>query len=212
MALTSPDEMHVYVRKLARIDPTFKPIIKQSPLCTINSKRPTRTHYETLVTSIISQQLAIKAADTIRDRVKALAGGKIEAEAIAALSEKELRSAGVSGAKVRAISELTEGTLSGAIEFKKFSRLSNEEISQELTSIWGIGRWTVEMFLIFHLMRVNVLPLDDVGLINGISHNYFSGEAVSRSDAREVAQAWAPYCSVATWFIWRSLDPVPVEY
>jgi DNA-3-methyladenine glycosylase II len=79
-------------------------------------------------------------------------------------------------------------------------------------AIRGIGRWTAEMFLIFHLLRPNVLPLDDVGLINGISRNYFSGEAVSRSDAREVAAAWAPYRSVATWYIWRSLDPLPVAY
>ena len=82
----------------------------------------------------------------------------------------------------------------------------------ELVAIRGIGRWTAEMFLMFHLMRPNVLPLDDIGLINGISRNYFSGEPVSRSDVREVAQAWAPYCTVATWYIWRSLDPLPVAY
>ena len=85
--------------------------------------------------------------------------------------------------------------------------MADELIIAELVAIRGIGRWTAEMFLIFHLMRPNVLPLDDVGLINGISQNYFSGDPVSRSDAREVAVAWAPYCSVATWYIWRSLDP-----
>jgi DNA-3-methyladenine glycosylase II len=90
--------------------------------------------------------------------------------------------------------------------------MTDDEIVAELIAIRGIGRWTAEMFLIFHLMRPNVLPLDDVGLINGISKNYFSGDVVSRSDAREVAAAWAPYCTVATWYIWRSLDPVPVEY
>ena len=79
---------------------------------------------------------------------------------------------------------------------------------------WGtwIGRWTAEMFLIFHLLRPNVLPLDDIGLIKGISVNYFSGEPVSRAEAREVGDAWAPYRSVATWYIWRSLDPIPVSY
>jgi DNA-3-methyladenine glycosylase II len=90
--------------------------------------------------------------------------------------------------------------------------MDDESIIAELTGIRGIGRWTAEMFLIFYLLRPNVLPLDDIGLINGISHNYFSGESVSRSDAREVAAAWAPYCSVATWYIWRSLDPLPVAY
>ena len=87
--------------------------------------------------------------------------------------------------------------------------LDFEQPIAELVAIRGIGRWTAEMFLIFHLMRPNVLPLDDVGLINGISQNYFSGEQVSRSDAREVAEAWKPWCSVATWYIWRSLDPAP---
>jgi DNA-3-methyladenine glycosylase II len=90
--------------------------------------------------------------------------------------------------------------------------MEDDAIIEELVAIRGIGRWTAEMFLIFYLMRPNVLPLDDVGLINGISRNYFSGEPVSRSDAREVAQAWQPYCTVATWYIWRSLDPVPVAY
>ena len=90
--------------------------------------------------------------------------------------------------------------------------MEDDEIVTELIAIRGIGRWTAEMFLIFYMMRPNVLPLDDVGLINGISRNYFSGEVVSRSDAREVAAAWAPYRTVATWYIWRSLDPVPVAY
>ena len=90
--------------------------------------------------------------------------------------------------------------------------LDFEQPIAELIAIRGIGRWTAEMFLIFHLLRPNVLPLDDVGLINGISKNYFSGESVSRSEAREVSAAWAPYRSVATWYIWRSLDPLPVDY
>jgi DNA-3-methyladenine glycosylase II len=100
----------------------------------------------------------------------------------------------------------------GKVQEKSWVDMADDAIIAELTAIRGIGRWTAEMFLIFHLMRPNVLPLDDVGLINGISHNYFSGEAVSRSDAREVAAAWSPFCSVATWYIWRSLDPVPVAY
>jgi DNA-3-methyladenine glycosylase II len=90
--------------------------------------------------------------------------------------------------------------------------MDDEAIIAELVAIRGIGRWTAEMFLMFYLLRPNVLPLDDIGLINGISKGYFSGEAVSRSDIREVAEPWAPYRSVATWYIWRSLDPMPVAY
>ena len=99
-----------------------------------------------------------------------------------------------------------------SLTLQRWDAMEDEEIIAQLVAIRGIGRWTAEMFLIFHMLRPNVLPLDDVGLINGISRNYFSGEAVSRSDAREVAAAWAPYCSVATWYIWRSLDPAPVAY
>ena len=98
----------------------------------------------------------------------------------------------------------------GTVHVKDWQAMDDEAIIAELIAIRGIGRWTAEMFLIFYLRRPNVLPLDDIGLINGISKNYFSGESVSRSDAREVAAAWAPFCSVATWYIWRSLDPLPV--
>jgi DNA-3-methyladenine glycosylase II len=124
----------------------------------------------------------------------------------------DMRQAGLSARKVEYIVDLALHFDAGKLHPTNWESMEDELIIKELVAIRGIGRWTAEMFLIFHLMRVNVLPLDDVGLINGISHNYFSGEAVSRSDAREVAQAWAPYCSVATWYIWRSLDPVPVEY
>ena len=85
--------------------------------------------------------------------------------------------------------------------------MDDEAIIEELVAIRGIGRWTAEMFLIFHLLRPNVLPLDDLGLLKGISVNYFSGEPVSRAEAREVGEAWAPFRSVATWYLWRSLDP-----
>ena len=118
----------------------------------------------------------------------------------------------MSARKVEYLVDLALHFEQAQVSVKAWTHMSDEDIIAELVAIRGIGRWTAEMFLIFHLMRPNVLPLDDVGLINGISRNYFSGEAVSRSEAREVAQAWAPYCSVATWYIWRSLDPVPVAY
>jgi DNA-3-methyladenine glycosylase II len=128
------------------------------------------------------------------------------------LKVDDMRAAGLSARKVEYIVDLALHFDNGALHVKTWSEMTDDAIIEELVAIRGIGRWTAEMFLMFHLMRPNVLPLDDVGLINGISRNYFSGEAVSRSEAREVAAAWAPYCSVATWYIWRSLDPVPVSY
>ena len=206
MALTSQEEMATLVRRIAKTDPAFKPIIKAAPLCTINSKRPTRTHYETLVTSIISQQLAIKAADTIRERVRILAGGTIEAEEIAALSSDQLRAAGVSGAKIRAIGELTESTLAESINFKKFSKMSNEEISAELTALWGIGRWTVEMFLIFHLGRLDLWPVGDLAVRRGWEKIHKLDEYIDPKELDLLGEQFTGAQSVVAWYCWRATE------
>ena len=124
----------------------------------------------------------------------------------------DMRAAGLSARKIEYLVDLAIHFDSGAISSDTMTAMDDEAIIAELVAIRGIGRWTAEMFLMFYLLRPNVLPLDDIGLINGISKGYFSGEAVSRSDIREVAAAWAPFRSVATWYIWRSLDPVPVAY
>ncbi len=165
----------------------------------------------TLARSIIGQQASVKAAQTVWDRF-ALLPKKMTPANVLKLKVDDMRSAGLSARKVEYVVDLALHFDNGALHVKDWDSMEDEEIIAELVSIRGIGRWTAEMFLIFHLMRPNVLPLDDAGLISGISQNYFSGDVVSRSDAREVAAAWAPYCSVATWYIWRSLDPLPVAY
>jgi DNA-3-methyladenine glycosylase II len=137
---------------------------------------------------------------------------KITPAYVLKLKVDDMRAAGLSARKVEYLVDLALHFANGSVNARQWAGMDDDAIIEELVSIRGIGRWTAEMFLIFYLMRPNVLPLDDVGLINGISNNYFSGESVSRSDAREVAAAWAPYCSVATWYIWRSLDPQPVAY
>ena len=167
--------------------------------------------FVTLARSIVGQQISVKAAQTVWDRF-ALLPKKMTAANVLKLKVDDMRAAGLSVRKVEYLVDLALNFDSGAVQVAAWSTMDDEAIIAELVGIRGIGRWTAEMFLIFHLMRPNVLPLDDVGLINGISQSYFSGESVSRSDAREVAVAWAPYCSVATWYIWRSLDPLPVEY
>ena len=123
-----------------------------------------------------------------------------------------LRGAGLSVRKCEYLVDLAQHFEDGRVHVKQWQVMDDEAIIDELVAIRGIGRWTAEMFLIFHLMRPDVLPLDDLGLIKGISVNYFSGEPVSRAEAREVGEAWAPFRSVATWYIWRSLDPLPVDY
>ncbi len=165
----------------------------------------------TLVRSVVGQQISVKAAQTVWDRF-ALLSKKLTPAAVLKLKVDDMRAAGLSTRKVEYIVDLALHFDNGALHVGSWDGMDDEAIIAELVAIRGIGRWTAEMFLMFHLLRPNILPLDDVGLLNGIGKNYFSGEAVSRSDAREVAATWAPYCSVATWYIWRSLDPVPVAY
>jgi DNA-3-methyladenine glycosylase II len=167
--------------------------------------------FVTLARSIVGQQISVKAAQTVWERFELLPR-KLTPGNVLKLKVDDMRAAGLSVRKVEYLVDLALHFDNGALHVKSWESMSDDEIVAELIAIRGIGRWTAEMFLIFHLMRPNVLPLDDVGLITGISHNYFSGDVVSRSDAREVAAAWAPYCTVATWYIWRSLDPVQVDY
>jgi DNA-3-methyladenine glycosylase II len=170
--------------------------------------------FTTLARSIVGQQISVKAAQTVWDRFTHLlqpSSGLVPADVLA-LQPQALRAAGLSTRKVEYVCDLAQHFQSGAVHVNQWEHMDDEAIIEELVAIRGIGRWTAEMFLIFHLMRPNVLPLDDVGLIKGISVNYFSGEPVSRAEAREVGDAWAPFRSVATWYIWRSLDPLPVEY
>ena len=167
--------------------------------------------FVTLARSIVGQQISVKAAQTVWERFELLPR-KLTPGNVLKLKVDDMRAAGLSVRKVEYLVDLALHFDNGALHVKSWDAMSDDEIVAELIAIRGIGRWTAEMFLIFHLMRPNVLPLDDVGLINGISQNYFSGDVVSRSDAREVAAAWAPYCTVASWYIWRSLDPVQVDY
>ena len=165
--------------------------------------------FSTLARSIVGQQISVKAAQTVWHRFAALPKEMTPAHVLR-LKVDDMRAAGLSARKVEYLVDLSIHFDAGTVHVMDWQAMDDEAIIAELVAIRGIGRWTAEMFLIFYLTRPNVLPLDDVGLINGISQNYFSGESVSRSDAREVAAAWAPYCSVATWYIWRSLDPLPV--
>ncbi len=206
--LAVPDYWAEACRYLARKDRVMKRLIPLFPDSTLRSRGDAFT---TLARSIVGQQISVKAAQSVWDRFAVLPR-KMAPANVLKLKVDDMRAAGLSARKIEYLVDLALHFDSGAIHVDKWMDMDDEAIIAELVDIRGIGRWTAEMFLIFHLMRPNVLPLDDVGLINGISQNYFSGDPVSRSEAREVAAAWAPYCSVATWYIWRSLDPLPVEY
>ena len=199
-------------RHLKRNDRVMKRLIPRFGEARLQSRGDAFT---TLSRSVVGQQISVKAAQSVWTRFAALAspeGGPLVPQAVTDLDVPALRGAGLSARKAEYLLDLASHFAGGQLHVSQWADMADEAIIEELVAIRGIGRWTAEMFLIFHLMRPDVLPLDDLGLIKGISLNYFSGEAVSRAEAREVAEAWAPYRSVATWYLWRSLDPLPVDY
>jgi len=199
-------------RTLMRRDPVLAGIIRAHPGVALASRGDP---FATLARSIVGQQISVKAAQSVWDRFAALLGGPathLSAAAVQALPVESLRAAGLSARKCEYLLDLARHFADGRLHVAQWDAMDDAAIIAELVAIRGIGRWTAEMFLIFHLLRPDVLPLDDLGLMRGISLNYFSAEPVSRAEAREVGEAWAPFRSVATWYIWRSLDPVPVEY
>ncbi|MGJ7552821.1 DNA-3-methyladenine glycosylase family protein [Variovorax sp. RB2P76] len=204
----TPDYWEEACKHLAKKDRVMKRLIPKFGNACLESRGDAFT---TLARSVVGQQISVKAAQTVWDKFVALPR-KLTPANVLKLKVDDMRAAGLSARKIEYLVDLALHFDSGVAHVDSWKDMADELIIEELVAIRGIGRWTAEMFLIFHLMRPNVLPVDDVGLLNGISVNYFSGDPVSRSDARDVAVAWAPYCSVATWYIWRSLDPVPVAY
>ncbi|MFZ9656317.1 MAG: DNA-3-methyladenine glycosylase family protein, partial [Limnohabitans sp.] len=186
--ITVPEYWDDACRHLTKSDRVMKRLIPQFGEARLESRGDA---FVTLARSIVGQQISVKAAQTVWDRFAKLSR-RLTPGQVLKLKVDDMREAGLSARKVEYLVDLALHFEQAQVSVKAWTHMSDEDIIAELVAIRGIGRWTAEMFLIFHLMRPNVLPLDDVGLINGISRNYFSGEAVSRSEAREVAQAWAP--------------------
>jgi DNA-3-methyladenine glycosylase II len=182
-------------RILKRLIPKF------GPVHLVNGSDP----FVTLARSVVGQQISVSSAQAVWGRVE-LACPKLAPQQFIKLGQDKLMSCGLSKRKSEYLLDLAQHFVSGALHVDKWMSMDDEAVIAELTHIRGIGRWTAEMFLIFNLSRPDVLPLDDLGLIRAISVNYFSGEPVTRSEAREVAANWEPWRTVATWYMWRSLD------
>jgi DNA-3-methyladenine glycosylase II len=204
----TPDYWEEACRHLVKKDRVMRRLIPQFGDARLQSRGDAFT---TLARSIVGQQISVKAAQSVWERFEKLPRRMTPANVLK-LKVDDMRAAGLSARKVEYLVDLALHFDGGTVHVDAWKDMADEMIIAELVAIRGIGRWTAEMFLIFHLLRPNILPLDDASLIAGISQQYFSGDPVSRSDAREVAVAWAPYCSVATWYIWRSLEPLPVAY
>ncbi|RKP54857.1 DNA-3-methyladenine glycosylase family protein [Pararobbsia silviterrae] len=205
-ALTRPDYWDRACADLVRRDRILKKLIPQfGPVHLAARHDP----FVTLARSVVGQQVSVKAAQAAWERVK-LACPSLAPAKLTKLGQDKLIGCGLSKRKADYILDLAAHFVSGALHVDTWATMDDEAVVAELTQIRGIGRWTAEMFLIFNLMRPDVLPLDDPGLIQAISVNYFSGEPVTRSEAREVAANWEPWRTVATWYMWRSLDDLAV--
>jgi DNA-3-methyladenine glycosylase II len=197
-------------RHLARRDPVLAPIVKQVGPCLL--RQGTHDHlFDGLLRAIISQQLSARAAETIHRRVCALAGadGRADPRAIAALPPEALRGAGLSTRKAEYVIDLARRVGDGLLHLDALAALGDEEAMTELTAIRGIGRWTAEMVLIFLLHRLDILPLDDVGLQRAVQRAYRLPRKPSPAHLTRIAEPWRPWRSVARWYLWRWLDALP---
>jgi DNA-3-methyladenine glycosylase II len=204
----TPDYWHDAARLLARRDPVLRKLVKAYPEANLRSRG---NAFSTLARSITGQQISVKAAQSVWDRVVA-AAGKITPENVLAMKDEDLRGCGLSRQKVVYFKDLARHFDDGSIKPHRWTHEDDDIVIRELAEVKGIGRWTAEMFLMFYLLRPNVLPLDDIGLQRAMERLYNEGAALSKDEMRKIAQRWDPWCTVATWYLWRSLDPIPVEY
>jgi DNA-3-methyladenine glycosylase II len=191
---------------LKRVDPVLAEIIARVGPCRIEQRR-TGTHYDALVRSIVFQQLSGKAAGTIHRRFAELYPGKrIRAERVLASTDEELRSAGLSRQKIGYLRDLSGRVVDRTLPLAHLGRLSDDSIIEHLVQVKGIGRWTVQMFLMFRLGRPDVLPELDLGVQNAIQRAYGLKKRPTPKDVLAIGEKWRPYASVASWYLWRSLE------
>jgi DNA-3-methyladenine glycosylase II len=195
-------------RALARRDPVMGAIMRRHPKVFMMRRGEP---FMTLARAIVGQQISVKAAQSVWDRLVACVG-EVTPESVLLKERPVLRACGLSDRKTEYIADLAQHFADGRIHVHRWPQMGDEEIIAELVEVRGIGRWTAEMFLIFNLLRPDVFPLDDLGLQKAICLSYYRKKKVSLAAMRKLGESWRPWRSVATWYLWRSLDPLPVEY
>lgn len=195
-------------RELMRCDRVLRRLIPQYEGVSLTSRGDP---FATLARSIVGQQISVAAAQAVWNRLVE-AHPEFTAAKLARAKVERLRGCGLSQRKAEYILDLAAHFKQGGDRTADWLKLDDETVITALTRIRGIGRWTAEMFLMFNLMRPDIFPVDDIGLRNAVSQHYFSGDKLTLSELREVGDNWAPWRSVGTWYMWRSLDPLPVEY
>jgi DNA-3-methyladenine glycosylase II len=194
-------------RHLGRRDPVLKQLMRTLGPCTL---KPNGDHFAVLVRSIIAQQISSKAARSIGARLaEALAPEGVTPARILRTSETVLRAVGLSASKLRYLRDLADKVHGGTVPLARLHAFSDEEVIAHLVPVKGIGRWTAEMFLIFSLGRLDVLPVDDLGLRAGVKRHYDLSEMPKRAELVERGEAWRPYRTIATWYFWRSVGGAP---
>ena len=206
--MKSPTYWKRATRSLSEADPVLGGLIARYKGLTLASRGDA---FQTLARSIIGQQISVKAAQSVWDRFAAEVGDMKPARVIK-LSVERLRGCGLSGQKVSYLLDLSARFAGGDLDASRWHDMDDEALIEDLTRVKGIGRWTAEMFLIFYLTRPDVFPLGDLGLQRALSLHYNKGRALSDRRIATLSRLWTPWRSVATWYLWRSLDPVPVEY
>ena len=205
--MVTESQMKRIVSELSTRDKRLAKVIEAHPLCTLGRNPKPVTHFEALVESVISQQLAVKAADTIYGRVKSLARGRIVPGRIAEISEPEMRGAGVSGAKFKTIQGLADAAISKRININKLHEIDDDKlIFNQLTSLWGIGPWTVDMFMMHQLGRLDIWPTGDLGVRRGWEKIYSLKEEIEPKVLEHKGEKYRPYRSVVAWYCWRALS------
>lgn len=195
-------------RTLARRDPVLAGVMRRHPRVHLVARGEP---FQTLARAIVGQQISVKAAQSVWNRVLEVAPRMTPAEVLA-VKRPRLRACGLSDRKTEYIADLARHFAEGAVHPHRWPDMEDEAVIAELVAVRGIGRWTAEMFLMFNLLRPDVYPLGDLGLLKAVRLTYFRGREVPLSRIRKLGEQWAPWRSVATWYLWRSLDPLPVEY
>ena len=193
---------------LIRADPVLAGLIRAAGASIL---QPRNDAFYSLSRSIVAQQISVHAAEAVWQRLVA-AVGSITPDSVCGHSEEALHGCGLSRRKASYLLNLAEHFRDGALAGKPWHRMDDEQVIDTLVEIRGIGRWTAEMFLIFHLLRPDVLPVTDIGIQKAIARHYNAGERMTPEELVAIAEPWRPWRSVASWYLWRSLDAIPVEY
>jgi len=193
---------------LSKRDRTLRQVIRSVGPPDLRRGRPWGTHFSELVRAVCYQQLAGSAARAIHGRLVEALDGEPTPEAVLALGPRRLRAVGLSGSKARTISDLAAHVVSGEVELDRVARLSDDEVVRELTGVWGIGRWTADMFLIFQLGRLDVWPVLDFGVRKGYATMHALAEVPTARELEPLGEPYRPYRSVAAWYCWRAVDTV----